>query len=153
RLKAVVCTSSLDLGVDFKPVDTVMQIGSVKGVARFLQRAGRSGHSPFETSRIYFIPTHLLELIEISALKEAVKQKVIEKRTPVVMSFDVLVQYLITLAVGEGFDKDKTQQEILSTYAFQWMNEDEFEWCIQFITFGGAALANYPEFHKVEKNE
>ena len=153
RLKAVVCTSSLDLGVDFKPVDTVIQIGSVKGVARFLQRAGRSGHSPFETSRIYFIPTHLLELIEISALKEAVKQKVIEKRTPVVMSFDVLVQYLITLAVGEGFDKDKTQQEILSTYAFQWMNEDEFEWCIQFITFGGAALANYPEFHKVEKNE
>ena len=97
-LKAVVSTSSLDLGVDFKPVDTVIQIGSAKGVARFLQRAGRSGHSPFETSKIYFVPTHSLELIEVAALKEAVKQKIIEPRVPMVMTFDVLVQYLITLS-------------------------------------------------------
>ena len=69
-LKAVVCTSSLDLGVDFKPVDCVIQIGSAKGIARFLQRAGRSGHSPFETSKIYAVPTHSLQLIEVSAVKE-----------------------------------------------------------------------------------
>lgn len=103
KLKAVVSTSSLDLGIDFKPVDTVIQVGSAKGVARFLQRAGRSGHSPFETSKIYCVPTHSLELIEVAALKEAVKQKVIEPRDPQVLCFDVLVQFLMTLAVATDF--------------------------------------------------
>jgi len=93
KLKAVVCTSSLDLGVDFKPVDTVIQIGSVKGIARFLQRAGRSGHSPFETSKIHFVPTHSLELIEISAIKEAEKQGALESREPMVNCFDVLKKF------------------------------------------------------------
>ena len=139
-LKAVVSTSSLDLGVDFKPVDTVIQIGSAKGVARFLQRAGRSGHSPFETSKIYFVPTHSLELIEVAALKEAVKQKIIEPRVPMVMTFDVLVQYLITLAVGEGFKAEETFQEITA---------EEWTSILQFITIGGGAFKNYEEFHKV----
>jgi len=102
-LKAVVCTSSLDLGVDFKPVDCVIQIGSAKGIARFMQRAGRSGHSPFERSKIYAVPTHSLQLIEVAAVKEAVKQNEIESRNPFVLTYDVLVQFLVTLAVGEGF--------------------------------------------------
>ncbi|MDV7394233.1 helicase-related protein, partial [Arthrospira platensis SPKY1] len=73
KLKVVVCTSSLDLGVDFSPVDTVIQIGSPKGIARFMQRAGRSGHRPGATSRIWFIPTHALELLEAVALRQAVE--------------------------------------------------------------------------------
>ncbi len=73
KLKAVVCTASLDLGVDFRPVETVIQVGSPKGVARFLQRAGRSGHQPGSTSKIYFLPTHSLELVEAAALKAATK--------------------------------------------------------------------------------
>ena len=148
-LKAVVSTSSLDLGVDFKPVDTVIQIGSAKGVARFLQRAGRSGHSPFETSKIYFVPTHSLELIEVVALKEAVKQKIIEPRVPMVMTFDVLVQYLITLAVGEGFKAEETFEQIKNTYAFQEIRAEEWKSILQFITIGGGAFKNYEEFHKV----
>lgn len=148
-LKAVVSTSSLDLGVDFKPVDTVIQIGSAKGVARFLQRAGRSGHSPFETSKIYFVPTHSLELIEVAALKEAVKQKIIEPRFPMVMTFDVLVQYLITLAVGEGFKAEETFEQIKNTYAFQEITAEEWTSILQFITIGGGAFKNYEEFHKV----
>ena len=148
-LKAVVSTSSLDLGVDFKPVDTVIQIGSAKGVARFLQRAGRSGHSPFETSKIYFVPTHSLELIEVAALKEAVKQKIIEPRVPMVMTFDVLVQYLITLAVGEGFKAEETFEQIKNTYAFQEITAEEWKSILQFITIGGGAFKNYEEFHKV----
>ena len=148
-LKAVVSTSSLDLGVDFKPVDTVIQIGSAKGVARFLQRAGRSGHSPFETSKIYFVPTHSLELIEVAALKEAVKQKIIEPRVPMVMTFDVLVQYLITLAVGEGFKAEETFEQIKNTYAFQEIRAEEWKSILQFITIGGGAFKNYEEFHKV----
>lgn len=148
-LKAVVSTSSLDLGVDFKPVDTVIQIGSAKGVARFLQRAGRSGHSPFETSKIFFVPTHSLELIEVAALKEAVKQKVIEPRVPMVMTFDVLVQYLISLAVGEGFKEAETFKQIKNTFAFQEMTPEEWTSLLQFITVGGGAFKNYEEFHKV----
>ncbi|MBU8882854.1 ligase-associated DNA damage response DEXH box helicase [Kaistella sp. DKR-2] len=148
-LKAVISTSSLDLGVDFKPVDTVIQVGSSKGVARFLQRAGRSGHSPFETSKIYFVPTHSLELIEVSALKEAVKQKIIEPRTPVVMVFDVLIQFLMTLAVGDGFEEKPLFERIRSTFSFSEITPEEWQSLLQFITVGGGALKNYEEYHKV----
>ena len=148
-LKAVVSTSSLDLGVDFKPVDTVIQIGSSKGVARFMQRAGRSGHSPFETSKIYFVPTHSLELIEASALKEAVKNKVIENREPFVLAYDVLVQFLVTLALGGGFYPHQIFPVIKGTYAFSEITEEDWLWCIYFITQGGKTGKNYEEFHKV----
>lgn len=148
-LKAVICTSSLDLGVDFKPVDCVIQIGSAKGIARFLQRAGRSGHSPFEVSKMYAVPTHSLQLIEVAAIKEAVKQQQIEDRTPYVLSYDVLVQFLVTLAVGEGFKADETYELIKQTHAFSYLSEEEFNWCLHFITVGGKTLTSYQEFHKV----
>lgn len=149
KLKAVVSTSSLDLGIDFKPVDTVIQIGSAKGVARFLQRAGRSGHSPFETSKIYCVPTHSLELIEVSALKEAVKQNVIEPREPQVLCFDVLVQFLMTLAIGDGFYPEETYQRIKQVYTFQEITDEEWKSIIEFLTIGGSALKSYEEYHKV----
>lgn len=153
KLKAVVSTSSLDLGVDFKPVDTVIQIGSSKGVARFMQRAGRSGHSPFEVSNIYVVPTHSLELIEVAALKEAVKQQVIESREPVVQTFDVLVQFLVTLALGGGFKAAELMPVIQAAYAFQEMSADEWQWCIAFITVGGSIGKNYEEYHKVVQQD
>ncbi|WP_343661955.1 ligase-associated DNA damage response DEXH box helicase [Chryseobacterium mucoviscidosis] len=149
KLKAVVSTSSLDLGIDFKPVDTVIQIGSAKGVARFLQRAGRSGHSPFETSKIYCVPTHSLELIEVAALKEAVKQKVIEPRDPQVLCFDVLVQFLMTLAVGDGFYPQEVYKRIKKVYAFQEMTDEEWKSVLDFLTIGGSVLKSYEEFHKI----
>jgi len=149
KLKAVVSTSSLDLGIDFKPVDTVIQIGSAKGVARFLQRAGRSGHSPFETSKIYCVPTHSLELIEASALKEAVKQNVIEPRDPQVLCFDVLVQFLMTLAIGDGFYPEETYERIKQVYTFQEITDEEWKSIIEFLTIGGSALKSYEEYHKV----
>ncbi|PTT71664.1 MULTISPECIES: ligase-associated DNA damage response DEXH box helicase [unclassified Chryseobacterium] len=149
KLKAVVSTSSLDLGIDFKPVDTVIQIGSAKGVARFLQRAGRSGHSPFETSKIYCVPTHSLELIEVAALKEAVKQKVIEPRDPQILCFDVLVQFLMTLAVGDGFYPQEVYKRIKKVYAFQEMTDEEWKSILDFLTIGGSVLKSYEEFHKI----
>ncbi|MDR6781691.1 ATP-dependent Lhr-like helicase [Pedobacter africanus] len=150
-LKAVISTSSLDLGVDFKPVDTVIQIGSPKGVARFLQRAGRSGHSPYETSTIYFLPTHALELVEAAAIKEAARTQNIESREPVVMAFDTLIQYLVTLAVGDGFDEAKLFFEVKETHAFQELLPQEWSWIMQFITTGGDSLTAYTEFSKVTK--
>ena len=103
KLKAVVCTASLDLGVDFRPVETVIQVGSPKGVARFLQRAGRSGHSPDAVSKIYFLPTHSLELVEAAALKKAMALGIIESREPMLLCYDVLLQWLGTLAISDGF--------------------------------------------------
>ncbi|MET4139475.1 ligase-associated DNA damage response DEXH box helicase [Pedobacter sp. UYP1] len=152
-LKAVISTSSLDLGVDFKPVDTVVQIGSPKGVARFLQRAGRSGHSPFETSKIYFLPTHALELVEAAAIKEAARTQNIESRQPVVMAFDTLIQYMVTLAVGDGFDDQKLYKEVKNTFAFRELELSEWNWMMQFITTGGDSLTAYTEFSKVEKED
>ena len=148
-LKAVVCTSSLDLGVDFKPVDCVIQIGSAKGIARFMQRAGRSGHSPFEISKMYAVPTHSLQLIEVAAVKEAVKQNEIEARQPYVLTYDILVQFLVTLAVGEGFKPEETYAFIKQIHAFHFLTKEEFDWCIHFITQGGNTLKSYEEFHKV----
>ncbi len=148
-LKVVVCTSSLDLGVDFRPVDTVIQIGSPKGVARFMQRAGRSGHRPGAKSKIYFLPTHSLEIVEGAALRHASTNMQLEHRIPFIRSFDVLIQYLITLAVGEGFDPDAIFKEIIKTHCFSSIDRDEFNWCLSFITHGGSMLDAYDEYHKV----
>ncbi len=149
-LKAVVCTSSLDLGVDFRPVETVIQVGSPKGVARFLQRAGRSGHQPDAVSKIYFLPTHSLELVEAAALKEAMAMNFIESRLPLVMCFDVLIQYMCTLAVSDGFYPDEIFEEVKSTYCFSEINKEEWQQLLQFITVGGIALQQYDDFKKVE---
>ncbi len=148
-LKVVVCTSSLDLGVDFRPVDTVIQVGSPKGVARFLQRAGRSGHSPDAVSKIYFLPTHSLELAEAAALKTAIRQNNIEQRQPVVNAYDVLIQYLCTLAVGDGFVPDTIYPEVKSTFAYKDITADEWQWVLNFITTGGNSLGSYDEYRKV----
>ncbi|TQI72204.1 ATP-dependent Lhr-like helicase [Gramella sp. Hel_I_59] len=152
-LKAVVCTSSLDLGVDFAPVETIVQIGGPKGVARFLQRAGRSGHQPGKVSLIYFLPTHAIELIEASALQKAVVKKAVEDRVPYLMSFDVLVQYLNTLAVSNGFFPKEIFPEIASTFCFQGITEDQWRWILNFITKGSQSLQSYDEYKKVEIEE
>lgn len=152
NLKAVVCTSSLDLGVDFRPVETIIQIGSPKGVARFLQRAGRSGHQPGAVSRIYFLPTNSLELAEASALREAMNRKIVEDRIPYIRSFDVLIQYLITLAVSDGFHAEEIFEEVKGTFCFSSITEDEWRWCLNFIATGGAALTAYDEYRKVISN-
>ncbi len=150
KLKAVVCTSSLDLGVDFYPVDTVIQIGSPKGVARFLQRAGRSGHRPDATSRIYFVPTHSLELIEGAALKQAIETNYLEDRLPVLKPIDVLVQYAFTLAAGDGLEPAKAFGEVKKTFAYNDLREDEWNWVMNFVISGGDSLKNYDEYSKVE---
>ncbi len=141
KIKAVVCTSSLDLGVDFRPVETIVQIGSPKGVARFMQRAGRSGHQPGATSNIYFLPTNALEIIEGAALKEAIRRDIVEERIPFVRSFDVLMQYLVTLAVSEGFDATKIFQEIKTTFSYQSLDPGEWNTILEFIISGGSLEA------------
>jgi len=150
KLKAVVCTASLDLGVDFRPVETVIQVGSPKGVARFLQRAGRSGHQPDAVSKIYFLPTHSLELVEAAALKSAVKESTIESREPMLLCYDVLVQYMCTIAISEGFKPKELYEEVKSTFCYRDITKEDWKELLHFITIGGKALNQYDEFKKVE---
>jgi len=150
KLKAVVCTSSLDLGVDFAPVETVIQIGGPKGVARFLQRAGRSGHRPGKESVIYFLPTHAIELIEASALQKAVKENTVEDRLPYLNSYDVLLQYLTTLAISDGFYPNEIYQEIKQTFCYQTLTEDRWQWLLNFLVMGSQSLQSYDEYKKLE---
>ncbi len=149
-LKAVVCTASLDLGVDFRPVETVIQVGSPKGVARFLQRAGRSGHQPGATSRIWFLPTHSLELVESAALQQAIDDSLIESREPLLLCYDVLMQYCCTLAISEGFDPQQLFAEIKKTYCFRYLEEDDWRQLVSFLAHGGKALQQYDDYNKLE---
>lgn len=149
-LMAVVATSSLDLGVDFSPVARVLQIGSPKGVARLLQRAGRSGHAPGQVSRVTLVPTHAFEFIESLAAQRAATQKKIESRTPIICPLDVLIQHMVTVALGVGFVADELLAEVRTTHAFRDLRDDEFDWALDFVTRGGEALHAYPEYRKVE---
>jgi ATP-dependent Lhr-like helicase len=149
-LKAVVSTSSLDLGVDFRPVEMVIQVGSPKGVARFLQRAGRSGHAPGAESKAYFLPTHSMELLEAAALNEAIEKQIVESRNPLLLCYDVLLQFLCTIATGDGFFAADMLAIAKKTFCFTYLTDEEWKQLLHFITQGGKALAQYDDFKKVE---
>ena len=154
RLRCVVCTSSLDLGVDFAPVEQVMQVGSPKGTARLLQRAGRSGHQPGAVSRIYCVPTHAFELLEFAAARDAIERGEIEARRPLINPLDVLVQHLVTVAFGGGFVESELLAEVQTTYAYRDLTAQAWQWAMEFVTFGGDSLRAYEEYAKVkEQNE
>ena len=150
RLRAVVCTASLDLGVDFRPVDAVVQIGGPKGVSRMIQRAGRSGHRPGAPSKAHFVPTHGLELLEAVALREAIAHGEIEPKSSVILCWDVLVQWLCTLAVGDGFDPVEVQLVLAGTHAFEDATEEDWQQCLDIIATGGPSLRAYTEHRRVD---
>ncbi|HTU25686.1 MAG TPA: helicase-related protein, partial [Pirellulales bacterium] len=150
-IRAVVCTSSLDLGVDFSPVDQVLQIGSPKGIARLLQRAGRSGHQPGALSRVVCVPTHSFELIEFAAARQAALAGEIEGRDPIERPLDVLAQHLVTIALGGGFATRALFDEVRTTYAFRRLSRAEWNWALDFVSRGGPALRAYPQYARIKK--
>ena len=152
-LKCVVCTSSLDLGVDFSPVDRVMQVGSPKGVARLLQRAGRSGHRPGAVSRVTCVPTHAFELIEVAAARDAIEAGQLEGRQPHRCPLDVLCQHLVTISLGTGFVPNDLLREVRQSASYEHLSQQEWDWTLDFVSRGGDALKAYPDYHKlVEKD-
>ncbi len=148
-LKAVVCTSSLDLGVDFLPVERVLQIGSPKGVARLLQRAGRSGHAPGRVSRVTLVPSHSLELVESAAAQAAIRKGRIESRVSPVAPLDVLAQHLVTIGLGGGFRPDELFDEVRETVAYERLSKENWRWCLDFVRQGGPTLRAYPDYRRV----
>ncbi|WP_407315566.1 ligase-associated DNA damage response DEXH box helicase [Pseudomonas sp. nanlin1] len=153
QLKAVVCTSSLDLGVDFLPVERVLQIGSAKGVARLMQRAGRSGHAPGRASRVTLVPTHSLELVEAAAAHVAVAARLIESRESPYKPLDVLVQHLVSIALGGGFVPPALLAEVRTAWAYQALTDEEWAWALAFVRNGGHSLTAYPDYRRVEPDE
>ena len=148
-LKFVVCTSALDLGIDFPLVKKVIQIGSPKSVARLIQRAGRSSHRPLTPCHIALVPTHALQLIEMKAYKMAIKQHIIESRIPLSKCFDVLLQHIVTCAISGGMKKKAFYEEIKTTSCFADLTYEEYEQCIHFLTTGGNAFTAYSEYKKL----
>ena len=149
ELKCVVCTSTLDLGVDFAPVERVFQVGSPKGIARLMQRAGRSGHSPGLESRVTFVPAHSLELLEIAAARDAIEAGKLESRRPPVLPIDLLTQHATTMALGAGFEPNSLYEELRTTTTYSDLPRSDFDWVVDFISTGGFALKAYPEYQKV----
>jgi ATP-dependent helicase Lhr and Lhr-like helicase len=152
-LRAVVATSSLDLGVDFLPVERVLQVGSAKGVARMMQRAGRSGHAPGRPSRVTLVPTNTMEIIEAAAARRAALAGRVEKRTPPAKPFDVLVQHIVTVALGGGFTPDALFAEVTTAWSYRALTRTEFDWTVAFCERGGDSLGAYPEYHRIVRDE
>jgi ATP-dependent Lhr-like helicase len=153
QMKAAVCTSSLDLGVDFWPVDQVIQIGSPKSVARAMQRAGRSGHQPGAPSRLVCLPTQAFELIEFSAARHAIEVRNLESREPIRLALDVLAQHVVTVAAGDGFDAAQLLAEVRSTYSFAHLTDQQWQWVLDFAHRGGSSLTAYPRFARIREIE
>jgi ATP-dependent Lhr-like helicase len=151
RMKCVVATSSLDLGVDFGPVEQVLQIGSPKGIARLLQRAGRSGHAPGAVGRLVCVPTHALELIECAAARRAAEAGTVEARPPLTAALDCLAQHLVTVACSGGFREAELRAEVQGTRAFADLDEASWRWAMDFAARGGPALAAYPDYARIKE--
>jgi ATP-dependent Lhr-like helicase len=153
ELRWVVCTSSLDLGVDFQPVERVVQIGSAKNLARLLQRAGRSAHCPGGTSQVLFMPTNALELLEVSAMRRGLSEGLVEHRRPPQLPLDVLLQHLTTLACGPGFEPAAELATVRRCWSFQELSDAHWQWCLQMLEHGGACLGAYPRYRKLVRCE
>lgn len=149
----VVCTSSLDLGVDFTPVEQVFQIGSPKGIARLIQRAGRSAHRPGATCRVICVPTHAMELVEISAAREAIERREIEVRPTQQSPLDCLVQHLVTIGLGGGFEADALFEEVRTAWCYRDLDRSAFDWCLDLACRGGATLGAYPKHHRLVERD
>lgn len=152
-IRCVVCTASLDLGVDFSPVAQVIQIGAPKGIARMLQRAGRSGHQPGAVSRIVCVPAHAMELVEFAAVREAIGARELESRPPLERPLDVLVQHMVTVALGSGFVENDLLEEVRQTHAYRELTAEEWQWCMDFVVRGGHVLQAYPQYARVVEKD
>jgi ATP-dependent Lhr-like helicase len=153
RIRCVVATSSLDLGVDLPCVDQVIQIGSPKGVARLAQRAGRSGHQPGQPSRVLCVPTHALELLDLAAARRALAAGRIEPRVPPPGCLDVLAQHVATSALAGPVSTTTLLAEARATLAFQHLSADDWRRVLTLVTRGGNSLSAYPDFQRVVERD
>tara|TARA_R110002020_G_scaffold83397_2_gene207315 strand:+ start:226737 stop:229226 length:2490 start_codon:yes stop_codon:yes gene_type:complete len=149
QLKAVVCTSTLDLGIDWGEVDLVIQMGAPKGAARLIQRIGRANHRMDEASRAVLVPTNRFEVLECRAAEAAVEAGEIDGEGLRQGSLDVLAQHVMGRACGDGFELAPLYDEIIRAAPYAWLDWETFERIVDFVASGGYALKTYDRFHRI----
>lgn len=149
QLKAVVCTSTLDLGIDWGEVDLVIQMGAPKGAARLVQRIGRANHRMDEASKALLVPTNRFEVLECRAAEAAVEAGEIDGEGVRAGSLDILAQHVMGRACGEGFRLDALFDEVRRAAPYAWLDWETFERIVDFVATGGYALKTYDRFHRI----
>ena len=149
QLKAVVCTSTLDLGIDWGEVDLVIQMGAPKGAARLIQRIGRANHRMDEASRAVLVPTNRFEVLECRAAEAAVEAGEIDGEGLRQGSLDVLAQHVMGRACGDGFELAPLYEEIIRAAPYADLDWETFERIVDFVASGGYALKTYDRFHRI----
>lgn len=149
KLRAVVCTSTLDLGIDWGDVDLVIQIGAPKGCARLVQRIGRANHRYNEPSRALLAPSNRFEVLECRSAQEAVEEGALDGEPRRVGGLDCLAQHIMGCACGEPFDADELYEEVASTAPYAALSRTQFDRVIDLVATGGYALRSYDRYRRI----
>ncbi|WP_372073628.1 ligase-associated DNA damage response DEXH box helicase [Tistrella mobilis] len=153
RLRAVVATSSLDLGIDWAAVDLVMQIGAPKGVSRLVQRIGRANHRLDLASKAILVPANRFEVLECRAALEAVAEGELDGEPPRPGALDVLAQHVLGTACMAPFDADALYAEVTGSAPYAALDRPSFDAVVDFVATGGYALRAYDRFRRIEQDE
>ncbi len=151
QLRAVVCTSTLDLGIDWGDVDLVIQLASPKGASRMVQRIGRANHRLDEPSHAVFVPANRFEMLECQAAREAIAENALDAEPERDGALDVLAQHIMGLACSEPFDLLALYDEIRTSGPYRDLSWEDFEGVIDFVSTGGYALKTYDRFKRIVK--
>ena len=149
ELRAVVCTSTLDLGIDWGDVDLVIQLASPKGASRMVQRIGRANHRLDEPSRALFVPANRFEMLECQAAREAIAENTLDGDPPRVGALDVLAQHVMGCACSEPFDALALYDEVRTAGPYRDLPWEDFEQVVDFVSTGGYALKTYDRFRRI----
>ncbi|MFO1015456.1 MAG: ligase-associated DNA damage response DEXH box helicase [Caulobacteraceae bacterium] len=152
-LRAVVCTSTLDLGIDWGDVDLVIQLASPKGASRMVQRIGRANHRPDEPSRALFVPANRFEMLECQAAREAIAENLFDQEIERTGALDVLAQHVMGCACSEPFDLQALYAEVTSSGPYKALSWEDFETVVDFVSTGGYALKTYDRFRRIVKTK
>jgi len=152
-LRAVVCTSTLDLGIDWGDVDLVVQIGAPKGASRLTQRIGRANHRLDEPSRALLVPANRFEVLECRAAKDAVEEGALDGQPPKPGGLDILAQHILGMACAEPFDADELYGEVISAAPYADLPRETFDRALEFVATGGYALRRYDRYRRIVQDE
>ncbi|MGA0607908.1 ligase-associated DNA damage response DEXH box helicase [Phenylobacterium sp. VNQ135] len=153
ELRAVVCTSTLDLGIDWGDVDLVIQLASPKGASRMVQRIGRANHRLDEPSHALFVPANRFEMLECQAAREAIAENRLDGDPPRVGALDVLAQHVMGCACSEPFDMLELYEEVRTAGPYRDLPWEDFEQVVDFVSTGGYALKTYDRFRRIVPGE
>ncbi|MCE4225713.1 ligase-associated DNA damage response DEXH box helicase [Methylobacterium sp. C25] len=149
QLRAIVCTATLDLGIDWGDVDLVINIGAPKGASRIMQRIGRANHRMDEPSKAYLVPGNRFEMLECRAALDAVEEAAQDTPDARIGALDVLAQHVLGMACAEAFDANELYDEIVSAAPYQYLTWEMFEAVVDYVATGGYALRAYERFAKI----